>query len=192
MRFDKQAAMNEVAEVKLAPANRAVAEHWFSLWNGDALPTRSQFRPAVLKAYLPNVLLLRVVPEKSVTVRLAGTNITKALGFELTGRDWIAATEPEYRDVRLAFLTMVAKGAIAHGYRPIAIGYGPDTRTEEILLPFAADAGSEICEVLVHVDWPKEYAFSTPLAPDQVIGRNAPMTPIPLIPIGSSTSHSDN
>jgi hypothetical protein len=180
MRFDKQAAMKAVAEAKLAPANSAVADHWFSLWNGDALPSRGQLKPADLKALLPDLLLFDVVPEKSVTVRLAGTNISKALGFELTGRDWLATAAPEHRDARLALFTAVARGAIGYGYRRVTMNYGGDTCSEELLLPFAADPGSEIYELFAHIHWAKAFQFANPVAPDKLIDRAPGFAIIPL------------
>jgi hypothetical protein len=183
MRFDKQAAMKAVAEAKLAPSNNAVAEHWFSLWDGDALPTRSQFRPAKVKALLPDLVLFDVIPEKSVIVRLAGTNVAKALGFELTGRDWLAAAEPDQRAGRLAYFTAVVKGAVGYAHRDVTMSYGGNTRSEEMLLPFAADSGTDAHAVLCHIDWPREFSFAHPRAPNELIHRLPVLTTIPLVPV---------
>src|SRR5258707_3511096 len=100
-KFSKRAAERLVAGLELRKANRALAEHWLSLWNGDALPARAQLKPANLKSYLPDLLLFDTVPDKSVTIRLVGTNIVRQIKMELTGRDWVAMAPKSYRAERL-------------------------------------------------------------------------------------------
>ena len=149
--FDKRAAAGIVAALDLEETNRVLCEHWLSLWPGDALPPRAAFHPAQLKPYLPSIILFNVVPDVSVTVRLAGTRYNHILGAELTGKDWLAAASEQHRPVRLQFFSAIARGAVAMDHRLLAMSAGDDIVVEEILLPFAAEANG-VCPVLVHVN----------------------------------------
>jgi len=139
-------------ELGLDKANRAVADYWLSLWQGDALPARSQFSPGRLKALLPHLLMFDVVPDESVTVRLAGTGYRQVLGEDLTGQDWIAKAPAHHRPVRLRNLTSVARGAVMGTHRRIAMVVGHDSVNEEIALPFAPDDNG-VHPIVAHVDW---------------------------------------
>lgn len=149
--FDKRAAAETIEALALDPSNRAIAGRWLSLWPGDALPPRSAFHPAMLTPYLPNILMFNVVPQVSVTVRLAGTRYNHILGTELTGRDWIAAAPEHHRAVRLGLFSAIARGAVVMDHRRLAMSVGDAIVVEEILLPFAAEAGG-VHPVLVHVN----------------------------------------
>ena len=148
--FDRGAALRIVSGLGLAPANRAIADHWLSLWTGAGLPDRSALRPASLKALLPNLVLFDVVPGRSVVVRLAGTTMAQVLGVELTGRDWIESAPREYRPQRLRIFSDIAHGAIGRGVRKVEMKAGGSRTCEEILLPFR---GKESQLVVCHVDW---------------------------------------
>ncbi|HEY0300283.1 MAG TPA: PAS domain-containing protein [Rhizomicrobium sp.] len=149
--LDRQAAARTVAALDLETENRVLAEHWLSLWQGDVLPQRSALHPAKLKRYLPNIILFNVVPDASVTVRLAGTRFNHILGAELTGKDWIAATPEHHRPLRLKLFSTIARGALMVDHRLVAMATGEDMVVEEILLPFAAEANG-VHPVLVHVN----------------------------------------
>jgi PAS domain len=149
--FSKRDAERLVAGLILRPASRTLVEYWLSLWAGDALPRRETLRPARMKRYLPNVLLFDVVPEKSVTVRLAGTQIVHAIKTELTGRDWVAMAPPSYRAERLRVFTALARGAIGVGHRRIPTTFNQHYNSEEVLLPFAPEAGG-VSPVMCHLD----------------------------------------
>ena len=149
--FDRRAAAEAVASLNLEETNRVLCEHWLSLWPGDALPPRAAFQPVQLKPYLPSILLFNVVPDISVTVRLAGTRYNHILGAELTGTDWLAAAAPHHRETRRKLFATIARGAVAMSHRLLAMSVGSDIVVEEILLPFAAEANG-VCPVLVHVN----------------------------------------
>jgi hypothetical protein len=149
-------AVSAVTELGLATANRALAEHWLSLWPGDALPPRAAFHPAKLKPFLASMLLFNVVPGLGVTVRLAGTGFAHILKTELTGADWIAAAPDDHRARRLEIFSTIARGAICVAHRRIAMSVGEDYISEEIMLPFAAEPGSTVQTVMVHVNFRPE------------------------------------
>ncbi len=149
--FDRDAAADVIAELGLEPANHTLARHWLALWEGNALPRRAALQPARVKDFLPNLLLFDVVPEKSVTVRLAGTRYSHILGTELTGRDWIALAPEHHRPVRLNIFATVARGALLQDHRLLAMAVGDDLVCEEMLLPFAPDANG-VQLVMAHVN----------------------------------------
>jgi hypothetical protein len=155
MRFDKAQARQLISSLSLRPANAAIAELWLSLWDGDALPKKSAVTPAQLKKFLPNLLLFDVVPETSVTVRLAGTFFTRILGMELTGLDWIEAAPADYRAERLSSFTEIALGALYRGSRDVEMTFGPNVKCQEILLPLAPDSEGAAYTVLCHIDCPR-------------------------------------
>ncbi len=139
----------------MEPDNRVLADHWLSLWTGDALPPRAKLDPRQIKPFLPNLLLFEVVPDKSVVIRLAGTRYRRALNTELTGQDWIALAPEHYRAERLRIISAIARGAIGVGHRRVPLTHGADYVCEEILLPFAPECG-DTHPVLVHVNWKAE------------------------------------
>jgi len=149
--FSKRDAERLVASLNVGALNRELIAYWLSLWPGDALPDRASFNPAKLKHRLPEMILFDVVPGKSVTVRLAGTNIVRGLRMELKGCDWIAAAPPSFRAERLRNFTSIARGAIIVGQRRVPLNFGDSYVCEEILLPFAPGADG-IHSVICHID----------------------------------------
>ena len=107
----KRAVENIIAGLDLEQSNRTLADHWLSLWEGDALPPRAKLNPAKLKSFLPGMLLFDVVPDRSITVRLAGTGYRYALQNDPTGTDWIAAAPESHRANRLKAFSTIARGA---------------------------------------------------------------------------------
>ncbi len=180
--LDRLAAAKIVAALDLETENRALAEHWLSLWQGDALPQRSAFHPAQLKRYLPNILMFNVVPDTSVTVRLAGTRYNHILGAELTGKDWIAAAPEHHRPVRLNLFSTIARGAVMIDHRRVAMSVGDDILVEEILLPFAAEA-SGVYPVLVHVNL-KATQYLKVKSIKQALGDPVDFKLVPLAAVG--------
>jgi hypothetical protein len=154
--FDRAAAVRIISDLDLAPSNRKFVEHWLSLWNGNALPARDSIRPADLKPLLSNLIMFDVTPSKSVFIRLAGTNFNFTLGAELSGEDWVALAPPEYRSERLRVFTDIAAGAIGRGVRRIEMSTGQMEPSEEVLLPFRAEAEGSPELVLCHVNWRPE------------------------------------
>ncbi|HEY0105831.1 MAG TPA: PAS domain-containing protein, partial [Rhizomicrobium sp.] len=119
--FSKTDAERLAAGLEMREAHRALLDHWLSLWPGDALPSRALLSPAKLKYYLPSLLLFDTVPDRSVTIRLAGTRILRTLKTELTGQDWIALAPKSYRAERLRLFSRMARGAFGLGHRRIPL-----------------------------------------------------------------------
>ena len=154
--FRKSVAREVIAQFGLEESNRALADHWLTLWDGDALPPRANFNPAKMKPFLRNIIMFNVVPDKSVTVRLAGTAFRHFLDSELSGEDWIALAPKGHRSTRLKLFSSIARGAILVAHRLVKMTVGNDYVSEEILLPFAPESGGS-SPVLVHVNFKPEH-----------------------------------
>jgi hypothetical protein len=178
--FDHAAACGIVSDLELASINLALAQHWLSLWSGNAFPNRSALRPADLKRFLPNLILFDVVPDESVVVRLAGTQINFALGTELTGRDWIDLAPPTHRAERLRIFSRIVSGAIGRGVRNVEMKTGNALSFEEILLPLRGDGDSGTLPVLCHVDWNPGQDLARIASREQAWGPALAFETIPL------------
>ena len=149
--FDKVAAMDALAALPLERSNGELAAYWFAHWRGGALPQRLSILPGKLRAFLPNVVLFNVVPDESVTVRLAGTRSMHIFGLHAaSGEDWIAGAADDNRAARLKRFSRIARGAIAVETLRLPSRDGDDYAAQEMLLPFAPDADG-IVAVLAHV-----------------------------------------
>jgi hypothetical protein len=149
--FSKTAVATILASVDLEENNRASVQHWFSLWQGDELPARNQLNPAKMKRFLAKMMILDVVPDQSVTIRLAGTGLTAVLEVELAGMDWIALAPEHYRQERLRIFSAIARGAFGVGHRRVDFMYDETMTCEEVILPLASSATGAI-PVIIHVN----------------------------------------
>ncbi|WP_201239902.1 PAS domain-containing protein [Rhodothalassium salexigens] len=79
------------------PGGRIVFQWWCEARRGTSLPTRADFSPTILGRHLSGICLV-TVPEAggALRFRLAGTGITRALGWDPTGRALVdlPAAEP--------------------------------------------------------------------------------------------------
>ncbi|MBS0273746.1 MAG: PAS domain-containing protein [Proteobacteria bacterium] len=142
--FSKAAVEEIISGLNLEESNRVFAAHWLSLWEGDALPPGARFSPAKLKAFLPGLLKFDVVPDRRVTVRLAGTGYSNLLQKDPTGSDWIAAAPQDHRATRLRTFSAIARGAVLVAHRRVAMLHGDGMISEEILLPFAPETNGAV------------------------------------------------
>jgi hypothetical protein len=153
MRFDKQIAVRCFEENPASIDARPLVEYWLSLWRGDALPLRADFRPKAIAKVLPSIAIFDVVPGESVRCRLMGSGLTQGLGRDPKGEDWIALTRPEDRASRLQRWSDVARGAIGRGLRTGYRASGVKQFSEEFMLPFAVAEEGDPHQVLYHISW---------------------------------------
>lgn len=179
-RIDGAAVCRILADLDLAPSNRQLADYWLSLCDEGRIPSRTMIKPSALRSLLPNLILFDVVPDQSVTVRLAGTTFGAVLGVDLTGRDWVAMAPENYRARRLSIFSDIATGAIGHGIRFVELDYPRDYSCEEFMLPFRAEAGTGTCAVVCHVDWNLKSDFMPFRSREQVMGAALAFETIPL------------
>jgi hypothetical protein len=151
--FSKDAACRIFSNCNLAPRTSRIAEYWLSIWDGECLPARASIAPTQIKPLLSGVIIFRVVPGQSVTVRMAGTGHYAVLKFELTGQDWLAATSRKDQAARLAILSDVARGGMALGRWIFPQKFGREIRCEKLLLPLRPESGDSGIPVLGFIDW---------------------------------------
>jgi len=153
MSFDKQIAVRCFEENPPSIDAKPLVEYWLSLWQGDALPARTDFKPKAVVKALPAIALFDVVPDNSVHCRLMGSSLTQGLGQDPKGKDWMELTRPEDRPERLQRWSEAARGAIGRGLRTGYRASGEKQFSEELLLPFAAPDDGTACQVLYHISW---------------------------------------
>jgi hypothetical protein len=151
--FNFAAAQRCFDDSRLNSDTGRIARYWLSLWRGDQLPLRADFRPKDIADLLRGVALFDVVPDMSVHCRLAGSFIVEGAGQDITGSDWLVLTPPEKRPVRLSRFSEVARGAIGRGLRAAPRSSGELQYSEEIMLPFGDIAGNGARQVLIYVSW---------------------------------------
>lgn len=114
-------------------------------WRGtQLLPSRADMRMEEIVKLLPNVVLLEVRGPRDIVYRLVGTEISAAIGIELTGRSFLEAAPPEARALRAARINHVVSrpcAAVMHGTQLAVSGLA--FAVESIVLPVRpAEAGA--------------------------------------------------
>ena len=150
--FTRAVVEARIGALCLENSNQALVDHWFSLWDGDA---REQLSPGRIKPFLPSMIIFEVVPDQSVTVRLADTAHRFILEHDPTGSDWIAAAPANHREARLRTFSAVARGGFVVAHRRIAMLASDDHISEEIIFPLAARPSGSV-PVVVHVNFRQE------------------------------------
>lgn len=137
----------------LGQHGQRVANYWLSLWRGDALPLRADFKPRDVADQLPCICIFDVIPGESVRCRLFGSILAQGIGRDITGEDWLAMTPEPMRAARLERFSTVARGAIGRGLRASIRESGEQQFSEELMLPFGDVADDGTRQILVHVAW---------------------------------------
>ena len=127
--------------------NRRLHAYWRERHAGDALPARGDLDPIEMDFILGNVVMVDVlrdaqgVPE-SFRYRLAGTHVTRDLGFDPTGWLLDAHPDPTYRDFARSIYLEVVGARAALAFRIDAMVDDRLRRYEAVVLPLAADGVS--------------------------------------------------
>ncbi len=150
---NKDLAIRAFEELGLTGRNHTLALYWLSLWNDDRLPTRAQLEPGRMRDLLPGIGIFQIRPGISAHCRLAGTAITRALGRDLTGRNWQEYTPQADWKLRLDRNSTIAMGSIGIGIRHGSDAQGRPERIVELQLPFADMAEDGTRQILFHLDW---------------------------------------
>jgi hypothetical protein len=152
-RWNRQAAEQALDSLCFNAKNAALARYWLSLWDGDKPPTRGALNPARMKELLPGIAILDYRGDEAVRCRLAGSAIVMGLGVEVTGRDIVALTPPEFRKARLERYARVVEGAISRRHQRYQTRAGAAVLVEDIQLPLSGTAEDGSRTILYHADW---------------------------------------
>jgi hypothetical protein len=136
-------------------------------WRGDRLlPSRRDFDLGSIKRLLPRVILLEIRSPTEVAFRLAGTWVTRVLGVELTGRNYLELGNPADRKERAELLfAEVAQPCGAVMIYPMHYASGRAAPVEVISAPVVGDEPT---------DPPLVFALLTELVPN---GYPEPLAP---------------
>ncbi len=151
--FDRATAQAAFARLSLSAKNRALANYWLSLWEGDGLPRRKAFLPGKVSAVVGGICMFEVRPHESVFCRTAGIAIRSALGFNIANTDWLALTDPYQRASRLRGFTDVALGQAGQTRRRVSDPSGRQLAIDGLMLPFRDVEQGGLRHVLTHDDW---------------------------------------
>jgi hypothetical protein len=163
----KDLAIQAFERLGLTGANRRLAVYWLSLWNGDRMPSRAQFQPGAVRDLLPGIGIFAVKPGIATHCRLAGTELTRAIGRDLTGLNWQAYTPPDEWKLRLDRNSQIAKGSVGIGIRFDCNAEGELDRVVELQLPFADEAEDGTRQILFHLDWRAPRLAARPAPPPE-------------------------
>lgn len=136
----------------LGSQNRVLFDYWQSLRTGEALPLRTDFNPRRVQGLLSSLCLFQVWPGEGVGCRVAGTTISRGLGVELTGKNYLEFTPVDFRRERLQRFTQYTTGTISRTVREIDLDNRQRLLVEEISLPFGDVQEDGSMQVLVHVE----------------------------------------
>ena len=132
---------------------RFFADYWNALRGDRLMPSRADIDPGDLKPILANLAILEVqAPDRSI-FRLCGTGLSRLLGFEATGRNYIDLM-PEWQRRRRGYQ---AWSAVRHPcgaalVRKMVFPYGGEDILEALacpVMPKTPDALPQLIGVLV-------------------------------------------
>ncbi len=139
------------------PVADDVLAYWQGKCRGEALPRRADIRPEEIRAKLPHIVLLDLVPDADarhgfrLITRLIGTHVAQYFG-EITGKD-IADMENKAAVKRIYHMSALAR---EHGqpFLSVVRGYAPGREHLDayaLYLPLSDD-GETIDKMMVAVD----------------------------------------
>lgn len=151
--WSRQAAIQALEHFGLSASNLRLARYWLSMWNDNGAPVRAAIKPSQIKDNLPGIAIFQCRPHESIHCRLAGSAIAMGLGMDVTGKDLVALTPPEFRAARLARTSRVALGAVSRRKQQFRTRHGEYVMVEDIQLPLSDLAEDGSRQVLYHADW---------------------------------------
>lgn len=152
-KYDYARAAMSFEAMPLNPLNREFANYWLSLWDGNTPPPRAAFNPAHARAMLPGICILEVHPGERLHCRLAGTAIGKALGADITGKDWLALTPDDQKRTRLERIGLLLAGNASRNTRSGLTLDREPVVAEEIQFPFDGVAEDGARLLISHIAW---------------------------------------
>jgi hypothetical protein len=138
---------------------RDLYHYWNERRGARSMPARSDIDPIDLKAVLPLLMLIDVVPdERRYVYRLVGTREVEMRGSDPTGRPIKDAFYAESAEESTWYLDHVARTREPVLYRGIYQPLSTRTQREDVLfLPLSKDGETvNMVMVLGHIDWMKD------------------------------------
>ncbi len=123
------------------------------------MPARSDIDPIDLKAVLPLLILIDVVPDpRRYVYRLVGTHEVEIRGFDPTGKAVSEAYYGESTDVTTGYLDQIVRTRQPLLYRGTYQTLRTRTQREDVLfLPLSQDGETvNMIMVLGHIEWLKD------------------------------------
>ena len=138
---------------------RALFDYWWAKRGTRQMPARGDIDPTELKALLPHLILIDVVPDaRRYVYRLVGTHEVEMRGGDPTGKTVKDAFYAESADHTISFLDHVTRTRAPALYRGTYQPSSTRTQTEDtIFLPLSND-GAAVNMILVygHIQWLKD------------------------------------
>ena len=115
---------------------RMIFAYWDALRGERSAPERGEIEPGEIRHVLADTFVLEVAPERTATIRLAGTRICAFFGRELRGEAFDRLWHPDAaEDVHHAIEAVVEEAAGVVAGLSAATEEGASAELEMILLP---------------------------------------------------------
>ncbi|SDD52586.1 PAS domain-containing protein [Kordiimonas lacus] len=125
---------------------RELYDLWKELKGEQEMPSKSDFKPERMKAYLPNLYIVDIIDGGAdYRLRLIGTALTQMVGRDMTGHLISAVPETQWRG--RIYDTVVRERAPVGYLSQLGRPGGPAVTTENIVLP-ALDMEGEFSELV--------------------------------------------
>jgi hypothetical protein len=143
----------EETEARIAtshPDIRAMAAYWRQKAGNRRMPSRTDIEPGDIKAFLPRITLVDVVPDaRRYVYRLVGTEEVASRGNDPTGRSVAEAFFAASAEESLGYYDYVARHAEPYCYRgDYQAPDGEPEKQDVIFLPLSED-GERVNMILV-------------------------------------------
>lgn len=155
---------------------------------GDALfPTTSQFGPFQMRPFLPNIVMIRRMPDGGHQITLVGTALVESFGADATGRDVKAAYPKSQHDLLDRFYDHIfTHHNLTQSLRTYHRRNGTSALIEQFMMPVGNDDGIHDRYLLLMNDTPMPEMPLTEPRKDILIGelqRRTVYDPRTLLPV---------
>ncbi|MGB8181674.1 MAG: PAS domain-containing protein [Stellaceae bacterium] len=144
-------------EQALAPRSPALVQlhnDWERRRRGRLMPARADFDPIDLKYVLGNLTMVDVLRDPvRFRIRLHASNVAARVGFDLTGKELDAITDPHYRKlVRDHYVAVVERRSPVLEFRNRVMTDNVCLHCEVLALPLADD-GATVDRIMSAFVW---------------------------------------
>ena len=149
MPFNKRVTRSLVELVGLSPRCQQFTDYWFSVWEGNKLPTAKMFAPiAKLK---PFILMLERRLDGSAKLIAVGEELARAGAGAFLGAHWVSHAPHQVRSEMQRRGAAIARGAILRTNREVHLQDNSVHHFETVTVPLRSSQTSTVLAVLV--DW---------------------------------------